>query len=445
MSTLNCLSDCCPTTPPPEECCIELSDLSTLFPSGVGVSVGGTSLTFSPGGWYKEGCCLRNTSISGGGSLGVQCTSDWTYETSETIKCIQRAKKKKTVTTSFDPTSPELPDLCALNECPDIVIAFESTGSVMEKGERVVASKLSVLSATITVGKFLRTCEYGTSECVFVVGLTVTFSLQASGITQGYKTFTRTLDFVNADILQYCSNGATLEELAAGFNVNRTEGSNDFPLCNYISLDSTPGELLTVSRVKVLTNLNCPLTFTDDDDNPQFCDQPFFCLAPTTEQGPITVTFNRTLPPVYVGIEPYTYGTVVECCATAVLNTFPNPKQMWEVVGPATITIDPVSWTYDPPPPGQQHIDSCFVVGLSQDCTVGLLTCYGLFLGCWLPYPENTVFIFVIQCGLCSSILTPTLTFYNQTFSDHSFSYTSVTDPTPITHTHNIPAWTLNC
>jgi hypothetical protein len=445
MSSFNCLADCCPPTPP-AECCLELSDISTLFPNGASVVAGGVTFTFSPGGWYKEGCCLWNTTatLSGNGT-SYQCTSDWTYQASESVKCTIQAMKKKTVTTSFD-LEEGLPDLCPLNECPDIFVATQTTGSVTEKGERVVASAVKPIYATMVVGKYFRTCGYGETVCTYVVGITITYAVYSAGITQGYKTFSRTLDAVHPDILTYCMDGMTLAQAQAAHNISVIQGTNNFPLCNYIPDITTnpPQELVAVSRVKLLTNWNCPLVFDATDADPNFCNVVLFCMDGSVEQGPITITFNRTLPPIYVAKDYYaiTNEELFACCRTNILNTFPSPKVMYEIIGPDVIPIGD-TWSINPPPAGQQNIDDC-IEGVN--CITSLAACFVPAFGCYIPFPENTVFGLVIQC-CANPELGPVadIQYHSRYYADPTFSYTNTTGNTPIVHTYNIPAWTLNC
>lgn len=447
MSCFNALANCCPTEPPPENCCLELSDIATLFPNGASLVVGGVTFTFSAGSWYKEGCCLYNTSTtSTGAAYAQQCTSDWTYQAEESVKCIVKGMKKKLVTTSFNPAE-GIPDLCSLNECQEVFVATQATGHVLEKGERVVASKVVPISATLVVGKYLRTCAYGESVCTYVVGVTLTYAVYAGSVTQGYKTWTRTLDSIDSEVLTYCLDGMTLEQAQAGAYISHIEGQNDFPLCNYIDdpISNSPQEIVTITRGKLLTTWNCPLTFTDEDIDLDFCNWIALCIEPGGDQGPITVTFNRTLPPVYVAKSFYALPGYVDCCRTDVLNTFPNPKNMYEVVGPNTHNVG-ATYTFDPPPPGQEHLDPCFQDGLSINCVIGLSTCVNVPFGCYKPYPENTIFLSVVSCCFVMvTILSPTIDYHSTEYADYSFSYNSVTDSTPIVHTYNIPAWTLNC
>lgn len=452
MSCFNALANCCPTEPPPENCCLELSDIATLFPNGASLIVGGVTFTFPAGGWYKEGCCLYNTSTSFTGGVSPQCTSDWTYEATETIKCNQFFQKTKRIQITSPEPPAEQPDLCQYSSCEDIFLGTTATASVLEKGERVVVSKAQPISATLVIGKYLRSCAYGQSVCTYVVGVVLSYAVSMKGEVHGYKTFNQTLDYIHPDILAACHPGVTDAEMKASFAYNFTQGSNDFPYCNYVAIDDlTPQEIVTITRGKLLTTWNCPLTFTEEDIDLDFCNWIALCIDPKGDQGPITVTFNRTLPPVYVGINPYMVTfDFQECCTTHVIDNRYIPPFAWSVFGPATKQTGSY-WTFDPPPPGQQFISNCYPEPFGSSC-IGIAACYNgpeIFTGgCFLPWPtEGTIYVGPYQC--CPNQTTigslAVIKYYSQEFSDYAFSYNSVTDSTPIVHTYNIPAWTLNC
>lgn len=450
MSCFNALANCCPPPePPPVECCVELSDIATLFPNGATLVSGNTTFTFPGGGWYKEGCCLRNTTYQTNGGFSRQCTSDWTYEVSESIKCTIKARKKNRVNISFDPNLPR-PDLCLEGACEQTIVASSSSGAVTERGERVVTSVFVPILANITVGKYLRDCGYGTTVCTYVVGVSVTYGLYAGAKVQGYKTFTKTIDSVNSEILTYCLGGKTLAQIKAESDVSVTSGTNDFPLCNYIPNEVPPGApdtLVTVSRVKLSTTFGCPISLTSADNNPDFCNMATtgFCMTTTQEQGPVSVTFNRTLPPVYVAKSLYATGGGLECCKVDLINTFPAQKQVYEVIGPGTHLVG-MGWGYDPPPPGEQHVDSCYNDGILNFCTVETSVCFLPPFGCYIPYPDNTIFFSIIQCCEFPQIgPAATFTYHSSEQSDYTFNYSNVTGNTPIVHTYDIPSWTLNC
>lgn len=442
MSCFNSIANCCPTTPPPVDCCIELSDLSTLFPNGASLVVGSATFVFPTENWYKEGCCLSNTVSLLDTPAQQNCTSDWTYQASETIKCHTYYQKTKIKRVNF-PEPPNFPDPCQYNECEDVLLGATTTATITERGERVVYSKVKPFSATLVVGKFPRTCEYGTTVCTYVVAIVITYAVYSAGKTQGYKTYDLTLDYYADDLNTACNENKTLEQRKAEFDIHQTCGVNDFPLCNYIDFNP-PGwqpDLVTISRGKLLTNWSCPIVFNDTDKDLDFCDWAYFCADPTGEQGPITITFNRTLPPVYVGINPQLIEPEwTACCHTLFIDSNHLPKRIYWVSGPNK-KPGPTYWTANIPP-GGTVLTTCD----SFDNSLALSHCYG-FSYCYYIPQGNEVYSMGFSCCDDNVLvgIPPLVEYYGQTFSDHSFSYNSVTDPTPIVHTYNIPAWTLNC
>jgi len=170
-----------------------------------------------------------------------------------------------------------------------------------------------------------------------------------------------------------------------------------------------------------------------------------FCTTATQEQGPVSVTFNRTLPPVYVAKSLFATGGGLECCRVDLINTFPAQKQVYEVIGPGTHLVG-MGWGYDPPPPGEQHVDSCYNDGILNFCTVEPSVCFLPPFGCYIPYPDNTIFFSIIQCCEFPQIgPAATFTYHSSEQSDYTFNYSNVTGNTPIVHTYDIPSWTLNC
>ena len=453
MSCFNALANCCPTEPPSEECCVELSDIATLFPNGATLVSGNTTFTFPAGGWYKEGCCLRNTTYQTNGGFTRQCTSDWSYQCSESIKCHTKSTKMKRGTASFDPypPPPSTPiDYCGFASCPDIIDSISTSSSVTEKGERVVVSTFVPIWANITIGKYLRNCGYGVDVCTYHIGVSVTYGLYAGGLTQGYKTWNYDIDGINEEIFNVCTNGQiSIADYIAQFKKALTAGADNFPACNYIDNEVPPGPpntMVTVSRVKIATSLNCPLSFTDDDNNPEVCNYlglDEFCMSATQDQGPVSVTFNRTLPPVYVAKDLVSYLGGMQCCVGETFNSFPDPRQMFQVSGPGKIRVGD-TWGYNPPPEGQQHLDTEIENGFILNSP---LICQNFGGGCYRnDYPPNTIFVGIQQCCDFPAIgMSGQYNPYSSEQSDYTFNYSNVTGNTPIVHTYDIPSWTLNC
>lgn len=451
MSCFNAIANCCPPPdPPPVECCVELSDIATLFPNGVTLVSGNTTFTFPAGGWYKEGCCLRNFTGQTNGGFTQQCTSDWSYQCSESIKCHTKVAKNVIAFTSFDPSQLPTPDLCGINSCPTILDGTTTSSSVTEKGERVVVSTFVPIWANITIGKYLRNCGYGIDVCTYHIGVSITYGLYVGGKTQGYKTWNMEINSVNTEVLNACSPNVTPAEFIERGRISETGGADNFPLCNYIGNEIPPGApdtMVTVSRVKIATSLNCPITLSSDDNNPEVCNYlgiDEFCMSATQEQGPVSVTFNRTLPPVYVGKTFNTQGGALYCCRTRIINTFPNPDQMFESMGPG-IYLSGMTWGIDDPLIGEQYLDTETNNGLFLNTP---MICTRLaFPSCQGTFPDNTIFVFAIQCCELGIQLGPEALYrhHSSNQSDYLFNYSNVTGNTPIVHTYNIPSWTLNC
>lgn len=442
MSCFNNLANCCTPPEPPEGCCITQEELDTLFEGGLSLSVGGTSVSFNHANWQINGCCASNT-VNLSISPAKQCTSDWSYLVTEVVKCEETVAKKKTKYINVDPILGI--NLCPQNECPEIILAGRAVNSLTEKGERVVASELRYGQATVTIGKFLRICgSGGISECVYVIGVTMSIQLYGGGIDSVYQSFTSELDFVDPDLLACCTQSSvppvTVQDVKDSWYYTSQIGSDQFPLCNYLPEDAGLGLIssIEISRVKVLTSITGPISFTKDDPAPEFCDRPAFCLGPINQSvEKITTTFNRTRPPVYSS-RSYVRGAGTElCCINRVINSFTNPDTAYDVVGPSKWTKKGPHTLVQPPPLGTNYT---VWPGNRSDCPniIGFGSCMCLL-------PPNTVWEGVGNC--CDFPVFPASQpdYLPDGYTRYvdSFSYVSNIGNDPIIHEYPIGSWNL--
>ena len=438
MTCFSSISNCClppPPPPPEEECCISLSDIEDLFPSGAYLGVLGNAISISNTGWEIVGCCAFKTQAVNI-TPSFFCTSDWDYIASQTLKCETTAArlKLKYVSMNFEEVT------CSLNECPDIILGARTMNSVEEKAERVVLSSLTINSVTLSIGKFLRTCTSGgTPECVYVVGVSVTFDVGVGSYTRFYKHSTKALEYLDPGLLACCTASSvpppTFEDYQAIWAEEETVGEDDFPVCPTI----TPGPVgsvqqINISRVKILTNPTGPLTFGKDDPAPDFCDVPEFCVSPVNSStDKVTVTFNRTLPPVYEEKSFSSSPGVERCCVNRVINTKPNPDEAYDIYGPNLWTTSGVS-SLLPPSPGTSHLSSPFI-----------FACFTFGTSCICGIPDGVSWQWGFQCCAYPTlpIIWPNYEAAGETKYSNSFSYVANTDNTPIVHEHPIGPWTL--
>lgn len=441
MTCFNNIANCCPPPEPPEGCCISIEELETAFPDGVSLSIAGNTINFNMANWEINGCCAYNDAFIEAAPTR-QCTSDWSYNAQEVTKCEETAAKKKVKYMSFPPGTV---DLCAQGECPDIILASRTSNSMQEKAERVVVSELDYFSVTLVVGKFARVCDGGDPECVYVIGVSVQLILRAGGLTKVYRRYEGVLEYVDPDLVACCGNMSippvTVQSLKDAWYNLVVSGTDEFPFCNYLPEPpgiAQVGGLIEMSRVKVVTALTSPLTFSKDDPAPQFCNYPSFCLGNNNNAlEKITVTFNRTQPPVYAA-RSYTRGPAggPYCCFSRVINTFPTPDEAYDIAGPGLRNTLGTHNTV-PPSPGTFHLVR---PGSASECfnSVGLGSCL-----CALP--PGTVFSGMAGCCEFPTFpaAQPDYLLDGYTKYVDSFSYNAVTGNDPIIHEYPVGSWTL--
>ena len=402
------------------------------------MSISGNSVSIPNTDWTLAGCCAYKTVAP---SLPVQknCTQDWIYNSSEKTKCENTAAKLKTkaISVEFGQVS------CGLNECPEIILAARTSTSIQEKAERVVTSEFKILQVTVSVGKFSRTCgSGGTPQCVYVIGVSVYAEVYAGGATQKYKRAVNELEYLDADLVACCNIWSvpppSVDDLKAQWYQEEVTGVDEFPLCNYLPEGTSGGlvQVIDMSRVKVVTSLNSPITFHQDDPAPDFCDYDSFCLSPNNSTlDKITVTFNRTLPPVYESKSFTAFPGNEKCCVSRVINSFYNPPEAYDIYGPNLWTTSG-GYTLNPPSPGKQQLSSnllanCYpIIGLGS-CMCGIPGGVGWRTGFQCcPYPTLPV-------------IWPNYEADGEFKFTDSFSYNSVTGNDPIIHEYSIGSWTL--
>ena len=438
MSCFNSIANCCPPEPPPEDCCITPAQIASLFPSGLTVGIAGTTVLIPNTGWeVSTQCCAVKTVFPTIASI-KNCTSDWSYTSSEKTKCESSAAKLRTNYVSVDPDE----ITCDMNQCPEIILAARTSTLIQEKAERVVTSEFKILSITVSVGKFSRLCgSSGTPVCVYAVGISVYIEVDGGGVIRKYKRAVNELEYLDADLVACCNVWSmpppTVADLKAQWYKEEVTGVDQFPLCNSLPEDSVQLlQTLNISRTKVMTSLTSPLTFSKDDPAPEFCDRDTFCLPPTNSGlSKVTVTFNRTLPPAY---EIKTFSTALgneKCCVSRVITDVPTPPEAYDIYGPNLWTTSGRYYVNNPSP-GKEHLTSnlppnCYpILGLGS-CMCGIPDGVGWKAGLQCcPYPTLPV-------------IWPNYESDGEFKFTDNFSYNSVTGINPIIHEYPIGSWTL--
>jgi hypothetical protein len=425
MSAFNCLAPCC-VPPPPPECCLTLEEISSLFPSGMTLNFGSTTINIPNSAWQSFSSCCATATIGPFGSIPLpspapsqeQCTSLWSYNSSEEFRVKYMVREYPTVTVSGTEATP-----CSY-PCPqpDLLEDYRFDVLIQKKGEIVFRTNVVLNNISVTIGKTFQTCSYGTPVCVYTLAVTFNYDYYISTPSQEYYYN----QIIGTDILSRCGD--------ASFTQDTTTGVDEFPVCNYLP-DSlgVPAGSWSITRTKVLPTLTSPQVFDPDDPTPEWCDLPGACGAYPTDQT-LELCIEEVAPrPIYVQRGESSYEITLECYFgyNFIDTDTPLDSRCYAVYTASTRSYTLELFVIPTPP------DYVLPLELSITNPKALDSCN------WVC--QDDAGSVVVVCGGTSvgTVFPPTYQNVGYLVDLISFSYVGSSASLPVCHTYNSPNWTL--